>query len=638
MRRLAALPAVLLAVVAAAPAQAAAPAAQRAELTGGTAILQVRDGGARARLRKALAARGLTVQSMKMLPMVVVTGSSTALRAAARAPEVVAAHADRRLALELWQGTPLLFGGRQAELAALGYDGRGVNIAIVDSGVDGLHRDVADHMVANHRVVADTPGAVVVPCPAAANTCDFDDNGHGSHVTGIAAGDGTESAGFHTGIAPRAGIVGYAVGAGPSILFAVTAYDHILANPQLGVKVVNSSFGVTGGGRFDSADPINEATKRLHAAGISVVFSNGNSGPNTASAPPDPPGASDCSQTGPADACKTNPYSVAPWVMSAAGGRKDVDGPRSAQHLSGYSARGDPAPQTAVSGETIDYSPTVTAPGTNVRSMRDPTATDGTVITVSNDPSAVDPPPGGESYEPFYLPLTGTSMAAPALTGAVAVVQSAARARLGRFLTPAEVEGIVTRTADPIGGVDALWDFPCGSPGFPECGGTLDGLGYTSQPYEKWQVGAGYLDVDGAIAAVQAIARPASGNAGQPGRAPCRDVVSPRSGLRYAGLKQRGRRLSVSGRAAERGCAGLRSVRVAVARRAGKRCRFANAAGRLGRVRACGFPRRYLRTRGGARWSLAMSLKPGRYLIWARAADAKGNASRPGRALRLTVR
>ena len=99
----------------------------------------------------------------------------------------------------------MVFGGRQAELAALGYDGRGVNIAIVDSGVDGLHNDLADHMVANHKVLEAGGVATVQSCPPVPANCDWDDNGHGSHVAGIAAGDGTESAGFYTGIAPAPG-------------------------------------------------------------------------------------------------------------------------------------------------------------------------------------------------------------------------------------------------------------------------------------------------------------------------------------------------------------------------------------------------------------------------------------------------
>ena len=149
-------------------------------------------------------------------------------------------------------------------------------------------------MVENYEVRRATGpgarGAGLPRCPA--TTCDTDENGHGSHVAGIAAGDGTASDGFHRGIAPGAGVVGYSVGVGATILFAVAAYDHILAHPELGVVAVNSSFGVSGGGHFDSTDPINQATKRLHAAGIVVVFSNGNSGTN---ADGDPPGASDCS-------------------------------------------------------------------------------------------------------------------------------------------------------------------------------------------------------------------------------------------------------------------------------------------------------------------------------------------------------
>ena len=208
-----------------------------------------------------------------------------------------------------------------------------MNVAVVDSGVDGLHADLADHTVANFEVVGDGGGAIVQGCPLPGSGCDTDENGHGTHVAGIAVGDGSASSGFHTGIAPGAGLVGYSVGAGPSILFAVTAYDHILAHPELGVRVVNSSFGVQGGGRFDSADPINQATKRLHDAGIVVVFSNGNSGANTTD--DNPPGASNCAPSDAADQCKTNPYSVAPWVISAAAAHKDgASRPRAEQHLS----------------------------------------------------------------------------------------------------------------------------------------------------------------------------------------------------------------------------------------------------------------------------------------------------------------
>ena len=318
--------------------------------------------------------------------------------------------------------------------------------------------------------------------------------------------------------------------------------------------------------------------------------------------------------------------------MSAAGARKDDAAPPGEQHLSYYSARGDPDPQTALSGETIDYAPTLTAPGTNVRSARDPSG-DAQAVALTGEPSAVPPPPGGESFDGLYQPLTGTSMAAPAVTGAVAVVQSAARARLGRLLTPAEVEAVMTASARPMTGVDGFWDFPCGS--LFECGSATPPEGYTAAPYVRWQVGAGYLDVPAAVAAVRSMPT-ASGSGGGPSASAaqdpgCVDRTAPRANLRIARLRVVGRRLGVAGRATDSGCGpegagAVERVRLAMARGLGRgRCRFAGPRGRLGDARRCA-RRRYLRARGDAGWRLAVrGLAPGRYLIWARATDRAGN-------------
>jgi subtilisin family serine protease len=93
-------------------------------------------------------------------------------------------------------------------------------------------------------------------------------------------------------------------------------------------------------------------------------------------------------------------------------------------------------------------------------------------------------------------------MSAPHVTGAIAVVQSAAQARLGRTLWPDEVRDLLVRTAAPMTGTDALWDFPCGEPLFVGCGADLNGT--TGEPYAAWQVGAGALHVGAALDALTA--------------------------------------------------------------------------------------------------------------------------------------
>jgi serine protease AprX len=414
-----------------------------------------------------------------------------------------------RDSLELHESVPLVYGGADPKPTwAAGFDGRGSTVAIVDSGVDGTHPDLRDRVVANVKV--DDPnqlfGAgspVYTECPVACST--ELTGGHGTHVAGIVAGDGTASDGYYRGVAPGASIVGLSVGEGPAIFFELAAYDWILVHrAKLNIVAVNNSFGPDAGTRFDYTAPTNVATRALNDAGVVVVFSAGNSGTGSRT---DPEGASDCGADG-AGTCQINAYSVAPWVISVANGRKDSPGGPGAQPLSFSSSRGDPVPQKSVDGRPIDYLPTITAPGTNIRSARAVGGTTTPLSCGSAEPPACVPPPEAVQYEPSYMVLSGTSMAAPHVSGAIAVIQTAARARLGRQLTPGEVRSVLTSSADPMTTNDGLWVWPCGSAGlFQPCGDHIAGT--TGKPYERWQVGAGYLDVAAALRAVDAMRPPA---------------------------------------------------------------------------------------------------------------------------------
>ena len=122
---------------------------------------------------------------------------------------------------------------------SLGYDGSGVVVAIIDTGVNYNHADVADHM---------WNGGSSYPY----HGYDFvnndnnpmDDNGHGSHCAGITAGDGTS--GTQTGIAPNATIMALKVlnasGSGSST--AITNAIQFAVNNN--ADVVSMSLGTSG--------------------------------------------------------------------------------------------------------------------------------------------------------------------------------------------------------------------------------------------------------------------------------------------------------------------------------------------------------------------------------------------------------
>jgi serine protease AprX len=456
-----------------------------------------------AQLRERLGTLGLNAAPLKRLPFAAVQGDATKLAALRTIPGIVSTHPNARLEYHLHESVPLLFGG-EAGLAshrAAGHDGTGQTVAVVDSGTDGLHPDLRERVVKNVKVVGTdgiaTDGVFThyVECPSACTT--DTSSGHGTHVSGTAVGDGTASDGYHTGVAPGAKLVGISTGEAIAVFHALQAFDYLLDHPELGVVAVNGSFGPSGGGRFDATDPVNVATKALHDAGTAVVFSSGNSGFGDQD---DPEGSSDCAPDG-EGTCVINPYSVAPWTIGAANLRKDSPGTIADQPLNLSSSRGDPDPQPSVDGSlTIDYRPTVAAPGTNIWAARSLNGATAYSCGASAEPPSCTP--ASPEYLPFYASMSGTSMAAPHVTGAIAVIQQAAVAQLGTRLSPDEVKALLEQTAAPLTKVDGYWDWPC--PDVIACGSDVDGT--TGQVYADWQSGAGALDVDAALSEVAARA------------------------------------------------------------------------------------------------------------------------------------
>ncbi|WP_406841646.1 S8 family serine peptidase (plasmid) [Streptomyces sp. AHU1] len=150
--------------------------------------------------------------------------------------------------------------------------GAGVTIAILDTGVDYTHPDLGDGIGPGHKVVAGYDFVNDDSDP-------MDDNGHGTHVAGIAAARTTRPGGI-TGVAPDATLTAYKVANSSGSAFASDIIAGLEAatdptNP-FRADVVNMSLGSDG----DGTDPVGEAASAAVRAGVVVVAAAGNTGPN----------------------------------------------------------------------------------------------------------------------------------------------------------------------------------------------------------------------------------------------------------------------------------------------------------------------------------------------------------------------
>ncbi|MFJ1830525.1 S8 family peptidase, partial [Streptomyces sp. NPDC088178] len=161
-----------------------------------------------------------------------------------------------------------------------GFDGTGVKVAVLDTGVDPTHPDLADRIVESRSFV---PGETV-----------RDGHGHGTHVASTILGSGAASGGKYRGVAPGAGlIVGKVLddggsGSESSIIEGMDWAAHS------GAKVISMSLG--GGEGADGTDPMSVAVNELTArTGVLFTIAAGNSGPAATSV--GSPGAADAALT-----------------------------------------------------------------------------------------------------------------------------------------------------------------------------------------------------------------------------------------------------------------------------------------------------------------------------------------------------
>ncbi len=362
------------------------------------------------------AAGGRKIRQLIAFPGGVVTVTAKQLDKLEKSPLVKNIYLDRRTAGEM-NYTAVTTGARTARWL-MGYSGAGIGVAVIDSGITPWHDDLTyNGSNPNVRVVGGQRVAGFVDF-VNGRTDPYDDHGHGTHVAGIIAGNGYDTYGARSGMAPGAHVVALkvldATGAG-YMSDVMAALDWTVAHKdEYGVRIVNLSVGAPVTQSYWT-DPLTLAAKRAVESGLVVVAAAGNKGKNAAGQ----------QQYGGIIAPGN-----APWVLTVGASSHMGTLTRVDDTIASFSSRGPSA---------IDFGakPDIVAPGAGIVSL----AVEGSTL-YNTHPNMLVSGTRTTSYMP-YLSLSGTSMAAPVVAGAVAQML-----QVNPALTPNAVKAILQYTAE----------------------------------------------------------------------------------------------------------------------------------------------------------------------------------------------
>jgi serine protease AprX len=280
-------------------------------------------------------------------------------------------------------------------MADLGYTGRGVGVALIDTGVVPVQGLTSGNVVNGPDLSLDNPSTQLY---------DADGFGHGTHMAGIIAGNDGAASGYK-GVAPGAKLLNVKVGStdgAVDVSQVIAGIDWVVqhrADNGMNIRVLNLSYGTNGSQSYLS-DPLAAAIEHAWQAGIVVVVAGGNSG--TTSATLDNPA--------------TDPFVVAVGADDPAGTASTYD---------------DTIPQFSSRGSASRHVDLV-APGQSIVSLRDP----GSYVDTEY-PSAV--------VNTRFFKGSGTSQATAVVSGAVALLLQARPS-----LSPDQVKAALTSSADPL--------------------------------------------------------------------------------------------------------------------------------------------------------------------------------------------
>src|SRR5438309_1629775 len=288
---------------------------------------------------------------------------------------------------------------RANKVWAQGITGGGVTVAILDSGVAAD----ADLVQPDNRLLASVNFADA--------RLTSDPGGHGTHIAGIVAGNGTRSGGQFTGIAPQANVIDVRVlgntGSG-RISSVIRGIEWVLAHrAAYNIRVINLSFGAPANLPY-RVDPMSAAVEIAWRRGLVVVAASGNGGPQR-------------------DTVVTP--GIDPYVITV--GATDDRGTigRGDDLLAWFSAWGSP---------DSNAKPDLVAPGRRIVSLRVPGSALDTLF-----PDRVVVAQNGATY----FRLTGTSMATAVVSGAAALLL-----QRRPTLTPDQVKALLVGTTQQYGG------------------------------------------------------------------------------------------------------------------------------------------------------------------------------------------